>query len=427
MNAELTSRAYLRTLVIAALIGLPVAFAAVLFLTLIHEVIDVLWSDLPDGAGWDELPWWYVIAVPAAGGVLAALALRLPGRGGHPAAEGLSIHPPLPAQLPSILAAALASLGFGLVLGPEAPMIALGLTLGLIAARALRAGEADTKLLALAGAFGAISTLFGGPLVAALLLFEIAAASGMFPGPALGRALLPGFVAAGTGALVFTGVGGWPGVEQAELSLPGLAEYDTVRLVDIGWCLLVAVVAGGLGAAAVRAGRTMYSRVGQRPDLVLPASGLLVGALAVLFRALTDDPVDLVLFSGQEAFGKLIAEGSAGVLLAVLVIKAMAYTLSLGAGFRGGPIFPAITLGVAAGALAAEVLPGLETTPAVLAGVAAGAAGPLRLAFSGALMATLLGGSAGFDAMPIIVLASVTGWLVALAVTRDEAQENERP
>jgi hypothetical protein len=37
MNAELTSRAYLRTLVIAALIGLPVAFAAVLFLTLIHE------------------------------------------------------------------------------------------------------------------------------------------------------------------------------------------------------------------------------------------------------------------------------------------------------------------------------------------------------------------------------------------------------
>ena len=56
VNAEVTPRAYLRTLVIAALIGLPVAFAAVLFLTLIHELIDLPWSDLPDGAGWDEPP-----------------------------------------------------------------------------------------------------------------------------------------------------------------------------------------------------------------------------------------------------------------------------------------------------------------------------------------------------------------------------------
>jgi H+/Cl- antiporter ClcA len=426
MNAGLTPRPYLRTLVIAALMGVPVAFAAVLLLTLIHELIDLLWSDLPDGAGWDEPPWWYVIAVPAAGGVLAGLALRLPGRGGHPAAEGLGVHPPLPGQLPSILAAALASLGFGLVLGPEAPLIALGLTLGLIAARVLSAGEADTKLLALAGGFAAIASLFGGPLVASLLLFEMAAASGMFPGPALGRALLPGFVAAATGALVFTGVGDWPGVEQSELTVPGLAVYDGVRVVDIVWCAVVAAVAGAVGATAGRAGRALYSRVQSRIDVALVGAGLLVGLLAVVFRALTDEPIDLVLFSGQESVGALVAEGSAGVLLAVTLVKGLAYALSLGAGFRGGPIFPAITIGVALGALGAEVLPGLETTPAVLAGLAAGGAAVLRMPFSGALMAALLGGSAGFDAIPIVVIASVIGWLVAMTIAGDEAQENQR-
>ena len=79
---------------------------------------------------------------------------------------------------------------------------------------------------------------------------------------------------------------------------------------------------------------------------------------------------------------------------------------------------------MALGALGAEVLPGLETTPAVLAGLGAGAAAALRMPFSGALMAALLGGSAGFDAIPIVVIASVIGWLVAMAIARDETQEN---
>jgi H+/Cl- antiporter ClcA len=55
-------------------------------------------------------------------------------------------------------------------------------------------------------------------------------------------------------------------------------------------------------------------------------------------------------------------------VLALLVLaKGVAYTLSLGAGFRGGPVFPALTLGLAAGTLAAILFPGLELTPAVVA------------------------------------------------------------
>ena len=100
------------------------------------------------------------------------------------------------------------------------------------------------------------------------------------------------------------------------------------------------------------------------------------------FRAIADRPVDLVLFSGQTALPTIIAEGSAGVLALLVVAKGLAYALSLGAGFRGGPVFPAIAIGVAAALVGADLLPGFETTPAVAAGIAAGTAAVLRVPFT---------------------------------------------
>ena len=172
-------------------------------------------------------------------------------------------------SLLSALLAALASLGLGLVLGPEAPLTALGLTAGLVAARALRPGASGGQLLVVAGAFAAISTVFGGPLPSALLLFELVARSGMVPSAALGQALLPGFLASGTAALVFTGVDHWPGVAETVLQLPPLPDYPTVRLVDVAWCVLVAVVAAVVAAGARRIALEMTARTAKLPLVVL--------------------------------------------------------------------------------------------------------------------------------------------------------------
>jgi len=83
-----------------------------------------------------------------------------------------------PLTLLSVLLAALATLGFGIVLGPEAPLMAIGLTCGIVAARAVKAGPEETQVRPIAGAFAVISTLFGGPLPSSLLLFEMVAARG---------------------------------------------------------------------------------------------------------------------------------------------------------------------------------------------------------------------------------------------------------
>lgn len=131
-----------------------------------------------------------------------------------------------------------------------------------------------------------------------------------------------------------------------------------------------------------------------------------------------------MLFSGQTTLPAMAAETSAGVLALVVVMKAIGLAISMGVGFRGGPIFPSAAIGAATGAMLAVVLPGLDTTPAVVAGLAASVAAGIRLPIFGAVLAALLVHADISDTLPIAVIASVTGWLVSLAV--DQALARRR-
>ena len=403
-----------RTLVIAGVLGVPVALAAVGFTSLLHGAEALLWDDLPDAAGWDEPPWWYVIAIPTLAGVVVAGALRLPGGGGHPPIEGLGLDPPRLQHLPWILLAALATLAGGLVLGPEAPLVALGLALGAVSARLLSAAEADGKALALAGAFAAMATIFAGPLPTLLLMFELIVASGTVSSQAVIPLLLPGFVASGTGALVSTGVNDWPGVREASLHTFDLPAYETVQLLDLGWAVVTAAVVAGIVALARDLAERTASRADAHRTLALITGGLAVGVLAVLFHEVASRPAELVLFSGQSSLGAITTETAGGVLVALVVAKGLAYAISLSVGFRGGPIFPAVAIGAMVGVLASIALPDFAIAPGVVAGLAGGAAAALKLPFFGALLAALVVGLTATGTAPIAVIAGVTGWLVAL-------------
>jgi chloride channel protein, CIC family len=421
---DVISWAYLRTLALAAALGPVVAIAVVLFESAVHGLMRAVWEDLPDAFGWSAPQAWYVVLIPGVAGLLVVLALRLPGHGGHGPLDPLGADPFPPLELLSVLIAGLATLGLGLVLGPEAPLLAIGATIGLVAARSAHPEPGHGQLLVLAGSFAAIAALFGGPIVAAFLLFEITALSGKIPPASLAPALVPGFLASGTAALLFTGVAGWQGLHHTTFSNSVLPDYPTVRAVDVAWCLLVAVAVAASIVALKRGAQDFNHRsAAWTPVPVL--AGLAVGALAVVFREVANRPVELVLFSGQGSLAEIVGESSASVLALLVLAKGLAYALSLGAGFRGGPVFPALTLGIIAGTLAAILLPGLERTPAVIAGVAAAAAGIMRMPFFAAVVASLLAGSAGFDAMPIAVLAAVVGWLIATAAERWPAPAHE--
>ena len=98
-------------------------------------------------------------------------------------------------------------------------------------------------------------------------------------------------------------------------------------------------------------------------------------------------------------------------LVLLLAFKGLAWSVSL-AGFRGGPTFPGLLLGVAAGLLATH-LPGFATTPAVAVGMGAAMAAVLQLPLAAVVLATLLTAHAGAGVEPLIILGVVVAYLAS--------------
>jgi H+/Cl- antiporter ClcA len=412
--AVLRSRSYGGLLVLAALTGVPVSIAAYYFLQLTTLLQGWVYVDLPRALGFGAAPVWWPIPMLVVSGVAVAAAIRyLPGRGGRSPLDGFAgVGPPAPSHLPGIVLAALAGLGLGVVLGPEAPLIALGGGLGVIAVRLARrdAPARATAMMAAAGSFASISALLGSPIAGAFLLME----SSILGGAALGLVLLPGLLAAGIGALVFVGMGRLTGFGVATLSLPDLPAYAHPDLVQFGWAIGAGVGAALLGSAIRRIGLALRPLAERRTAVVAPAVGIVVGVLAMLYALLTGHPTTDVLFSGQAALGTVIGDATAytaPALLALLVAKGIGYGLCLAA-FRGGPVFPAILLG-GVGGLALSHLPGLPAVAGVAIGIGAMSVVMLRLPMTSVLLATLLLFADGIAVMPLVIVAVVVAHVLA--------------
>jgi H+/Cl- antiporter ClcA len=409
----LAGAAYLRLVLIGAAIGIPAALVAAALLVVVSQLEDVLWQDLPEALDYSSPPWFLVIGLPVVGAAIVAAARRgLPGDGGHSPLRGISVTPTPVVAAPGVALAAIATLSFGAVLGPEAPLIALGSAVGLAAGHLGRLEERGKAVISTAGSFAAISAIFGGPLPAGVLLVE----AGLGMGAALIPLLLPGLVAAAIGYLIFIGIGDWGGLGTATLTVPDLPRYDATTAPDMFLAIAVGIVTAAVVVAVRRLARELEGASGTRVPTtwLLLGGGLAVGLLAQLADVLGADSQH-VLFSGQAALPDLVAEGSAGVLIVLIAGKALAYGICLGCGFRGGPVFPAIFLGVAVAMLGADLFD-MSATAAVAMGCAAGVAAVTRLLIASLLIAALLVGTAGVDAIPAAVLAAAAAWLTVSAL-----------
>jgi len=215
------TRGFRVLLVLATVVGVVVSAIAWGFLQLVFHLQGWVYDDLPGAFGFDSTPVWWALPVLAVTGVIVAFAIdRLPGQGGHIPADGLNPSPTEPVELPGVVVAGLASISLGIVLGPEAPLIAIGGGLGFLAIRRLRpdAPPEVQQVVAASATFAAVAFLFGSPILAALILIEAAGIGGA----RLPVILVPGLLASGVGSLVWIGLGSWTGLSKSAISIPVL-------------------------------------------------------------------------------------------------------------------------------------------------------------------------------------------------------------
>lgn len=400
------SKAYLSALVLAAVLGIPISAIAYGFLALVSKLQTYLFVDLPTDVTGGPAPAWWPLPWLALCGLLTALTIRyLPGNCGHSPAFGFQTgSPPTGPELVGVFLAALTTLSLGAVLGPEAPLIAIGGGLAALTVHLVRkdAPPMAATIMASAGSFAAVSTLLGSPILGAFLIMEVAGIGGA----TLSLVALPGLLASGIGALIFLGLDNLTGFGTFSLSLGTVPPDVGPTIGTLLWAFAMGLVGAALGWIIRWGALSLRPLVHLNRLLVTTGLGLVIGALAMVYQLVTGNSFTQVLFSGQDALPQLVShatEYSVGVLVLLIAAKSFAYSLSLSA-FRGGPVFPSMFIGAALG-IAAAGLPGMALAPAIAMGIGAMCSAMLRLPMTSTLLATLLLGTDGISVTPQVVIA----------------------
>ena len=393
-------RSLLRLSVPAVLVGVVSALVLYALDWLSAEAEDVLWAHLPGALGVDPDSRWWIFAMLTGAGLLVGLVVWLvPGHGGRDSATTELIAPPLPLRvLPSLALVTVLGLAGGVSLGPENPIIAINTAL-LVALVARLWPRVPTDLVVMLAAAATIGALFGTPVAAALVFTGVVAG---FPrgGPLFDRLFLP-LVSAGAGAMTMDAFGR----PFASMDLPDLGVPD---IGDVGISLVVATLAAGaalLGVLAFPHVHRFFHGL-RNPVLYVTLGGVVLGVLGAVGGPLT-------LFKGSEQSFELVqqrADLSTWNLVLIVAVKLVALVVAAAAGFRGGRIFPAVFIGVAAGVVVNAAFPGAPLGLSVASGVLGVVLAVGRDGWIALFVAVAVVGDVGV--LPVLCLAVLPAWLL---------------
>lgn len=382
-------------------LGILGAVAGLVFLGIIGLGEDWYGSS---GLGWfDGHAWWIAVAT-AAGVVVGGLrrVFRMPEK--VPGLiEDLREEHVEPRWVPSIVAVSTVSLLGGASLGPEVALGQMGGGAGAWLGRRGDLVDDDAKPLTLGGMAGAFGGLFSSPLLAIVLVMEVA----RVPRRRFQRTFYTSLVSSATAFGLYFVLAGT--VFLGIYDVPSYEFEDWHLLAGIGFGVLAAFITVVTVAAGSVVGR-LFDRL-PGPAVVRPAVGGLVFGVIGFALPLTN-------FTGSEQLATVLENAaSLGVwlLVAILAGKILAFAASMAGGFIGGPIFPIIFLGGTAGVLVNQMFPevplGLAFTCMLAAVPGAVVSAPLSMV----LLAALLTQIGAVQTAPILIAVG-TAYVAIVAV-----------
>ncbi len=208
-------------------------------------------------------------------------------------------------------------------------------------------------------------------------------------------------------ALTRLAIGGGPIYGQRSFSMRSNSELAVYALLG-----LLAGIVGPLFMILLRQGELFFARLAERRVLRAALGGALVGAMAIALPQVTGN--------GYEAINLILGEQlSIGVLVLLLLAKALATTASVSSGSPGGVFTPSLLLGAALGGAIGQVV--LRFSPpgysgAVAAYALVGMAAMIAATTHAPLMATVLVFELSGDYA--IVLPLLTACAIATVLSR---------
>lgn len=296
-------------------------------------------------SGLVSLPPWRAVMGPVVGGLalgmlMLCIAPWMKRRPVDPI-EANALHGGRMSVRDSLIVAAETALsnGGGASIGLEAGFSQIAAAFGSWAGRLFRVRRQDMRILVGCGAGAAIGAAFDAPVAGAFYAFELV----------IGAYALVNLAPVAVASLCAVTVTRLCGNVAPAVVIP---EHDRLTVSSDIQIIVIAVFAALVAIAimkSVAATEAMFARL-PVPRWLHPAlGGLMVGAMAILSPS--------VLSAGHAAmrvaFDGQLTLATAGALL---LLKALASSISIGSGFRGGLFFASLYLGVLAGSLAGQTL-----------------------------------------------------------------------
>lgn len=320
MSTAPVARRPLPAMLLAAVIGLVFGY---IVLEVLNAGIIAIWETIP--GNWTSTPAWYLFGILLVSAVLVFVIRKFVGDAGHSPIGGIKVSSVTPKEYFGVILAIFASLWGGIVLGPEVALVATGSLIGGLVAKWMHLIDAkDQKKVVGFGALGALLALFVGPILSGSLKLG---------------------------------------------STPAAIEVD-----QLGWAIVVAIIVAVIITIARVVAALIERATGSAPNLpILLAAAVIVGISALIVQSRTGEGILFIVTSGEDFITRLSTLTSTSTVLAIIIFKAIAYAVSLGCGFRGGPFFPAMFVGAAVGLLISLALgdSGPSVPAAVIVGVIA--------------------------------------------------------
>jgi chloride channel protein, CIC family len=353
----------------------------------------------------NHLGWW-LLAVPVAGALIIGLMARygsekIRGHGIPEALEaillGRSLISPKVAILKPLSSAI--SIGTGGPFGAEGPIIMTGGAFGSLFSQLFYLSAAERKILLVAGAASGMSAVFATPVAAVLLAVELL----LFEWKP--RSFIPVAVASIVASILrVTLLGAGPMFPVTPHEVMGTGELLAALIVGItvgfgSWLLTTMVYAfedlfqklpihwmwwPALGAVVVGVGGLIEPRV----------LGVGYDTIHTLMR------------------GQLVG----GILIGLLIAKALVWSVALGSGTSGGVLAPLLIIGGSLGALLGQWLPAGDVGLWAMVGMGAIMGGTMRSPFTGMVFTLEL--THDFNVLPALFIGSVAALGVTVLVLR---------
>ncbi len=344
---------------LAIIIGILTGLIISAYDIILKFLQDQIWS------GSQDYPFYYIIAIPAIGGLIVGLIARMSHNTNRcdvaEVIEATALHGGRIKIRNSFeeVFLSIISIATGGSVGKEAPGVLAGAGVGSMVAKIFKTPDNRFRVLLGCGASGGIAAAFNAPLAGVVFVVEV------ILGELETKTFIPIVISAVFATLVSNLLFGVEPIHVSHYSL-----VDPIR--ESFLYLILGLLSGIISVFFIRSlfiTKDLFAGL-EVPSMLKPAiGGLLVGIIALYNPYILGMGYEVITMALENQF-------SLKLLITLMVLKIIAYSLIVGAGGSGGSIIPSMfigsMLGGAFGTIVHSLFPAFTAQPGAYALVGMG-------------------------------------------------------